>query len=521
MIPKKFDEYWRAACKIVLKEDIGAIGIYEPWLNEITDPKMIKESSVSKKGVVYTEVDYSAGSKWLSLSEVDYGKQYPKADLSGCNSIESLLEKIRGCIFYAGDIVLGKSQDIHLCCTVLDCTSLYDCHRFVGSKNCAFGYYAIKCEDVFGVSATGESKLQIRCGESTWNKRCFETWMCQSCSDCYYSFGLKNCIECMFCFNLQNRKYCIGNKQYGKEKYLTIKSRILSEVAEKLKKNKKIESLIDIIKKSKKEPIKLDINKREITYSFDKRIPDADFSKCCKIVLGKSLGGSIDDYGEWLNLHVQPTIDCFSAFSKKKMHLATYGVYKRLPLDRLLTTAEALAHADQVSANLEGAEFDKIHEHLGAIAYLNAELIDGDNMNIGECSVIQHATNAYRTSAAVYCKDVAFSFWPRHSSFMFGCDSIHTSSYCINCYNSQRLTRCFELDGCSDCSDCLFCHNVENCSDCMFCFNVKAKRYSIGNVEYQKDEYLRIKSLVLGEVSNKLEKNKKLDISIFNIGAKK
>lgn len=54
----------------------------------------------------------------------------------------------------------------------------------------------------------------------------------------------------------------------------------------------------------------------------------------------------------------------------------------------------------------------------------------------------------------------------------------------------------------------------------MFCFNVKAKRYAIGNVEYPKEEYLRVKKLVLDEIAAKLEKGKKLEWSIFNVGSK-
>jgi len=50
---------------------------------------------------------------------------------------------------------------------------------------------------------------------------------------------------------------------------------------------------------------------------------------------------------------------------------------------------------------------------------------------------------------------------------------------------------------------------------------VKAKRYAIGNVEMKKEEYLKIKKLVLTEIANKLEKDKKLDLNIYNVGGRK
>jgi hypothetical protein len=52
----------------------------------------------------------------------------------------------------------------------------------------------------------------------------------------------------------------------------------------------------------------------------------------------------------------------------------------------------------------------------------------------------------------------------------------------------------------------------------MFCFNVKSKRYAIGNVELGRDKYLEVKQKVLEEIVKKLEKNKSLEISIFNLG---
>ena len=84
----------------------------------------------------------------------------------------------------------------------------------------------------------------------------------------------------------------------------------------------------------------------------------------------------------------------------------------------------------------------------------------------------------------------------------------------------MKLARCVEVDSSRSSSDCYFCHNVENCAECMFCFNVKAKRYAIGNVEVGKEKYMQIKKLVLAELAARLEKDKTLAISIYNIGAK-
>jgi len=50
---------------------------------------------------------------------------------------------------------------------------------------------------------------------------------------------------------------------------------------------------------------------------------------------------------------------------------------------------------------------------------------------------------------------------------------------------------------------------------------VKNLKYAIGNVEVGKEEYARVKKMVLDEIAKKVTKDKKLDLSIYNIGARK
>jgi len=54
----------------------------------------------------------------------------------------------------------------------------------------------------------------------------------------------------------------------------------------------------------------------------------------------------------------------------------------------------------------------------------------------------------------------------------------------------------------------------------MFCFNAKNKSYAIGNVEVGEENFAMVKRLVLGEIAAKLEKNRTLDLDIYNIGCR-
>ena len=77
-----------------------------------------------------------------------------------------------------------------------------------------------------------------------------------------------------------------------------------------------------------------------------------------------------------------------------------------------------------------------------------------------------------------------------------------------------------EMDSCKNCADSYFCHNCENLSDCMFCFNAKNLKYAVGNAEVGKENYMKIKSIVRGEILERLEKGKTLPFDVYSIGGR-
>jgi hypothetical protein len=348
--------------------------------------------------------------------------------------------------------------------------------------------------------------------------------MAQHCSDCYYSHNLSNCQDCLFSFNLKNARNCIGNLQLSPEKYKAKKEELLSQLVDELKSKKSIPSLVEIVGKSRMEKPKEFSAWREVKETPMKTdiapIENA-FSKTYSLLLGSPPQGGMDAYAEWLSRHTMEHEECSSCASGKPVYRRDYCNYFILPRERLLTYPEAL----QLGGNLRLAEEDaaalslaNAHKFIGRIAFFTSEYLDGTNANLIECATSSDSNNCYRSEPIVFSKYCGYSFWPRNSSYAFGCDSLLDSEFCLNCYHSVKLKRCFEMDSCRDCADSYFCHNAENCRDSMFCFNAKNLRYAIGNREVGKGEYLRIKKLILEEMAGKLEKNKTLEYGIYDIG---
>ncbi|PIN83161.1 hypothetical protein COV61_03915, partial [Candidatus Micrarchaeota archaeon CG11_big_fil_rev_8_21_14_0_20_47_5] len=128
------------------------------------------------------------------------------------------------------------------------------------------------------------------------------------------------------------------------------------------------------------------------------------------------------------------------------------------------------------------------------------------------------SANLYKIIDVFFSKNAAYSVYSYYDENVFGCFRAFYSKFCINCYNSSNLSGCLETDSSARSSGCYFCHNVENLQDALFCSNVKNLRYAVGNVEVGREEFLRIKEILLEYIREKLAKEGKLELDVYNIG---
>jgi hypothetical protein len=196
------------------------------------------------------------------------------------------------------------------------------------------------------------------------------------------------------------------------------------------------------------------------------------------------------------------------------------------PASRACTEEESLriAEASPPAQGIEGISLQNAHGLISRIAFLPLDFHDGTNSNIIECMAYAYSSNVLQCSPAVQIKDSAYCLWPRSSEHLFGCNVIFDSAFCIHCYQSSKLNRCFEVDSSRDCADSYFCHNCENVQSGIFCFNAKNLRYAVGNVEVGREKYLQAKAALIGRILPSLECGKAPGLDIFSIaclGAKK
>ena len=518
---------WKSACKILLGGEIGELEQFEDYLYRYIGHIDEKNSVISGKPVTISGSEICDNGKIIENEEIGEYEQLLKGvklDINSIKDIDSILEVVGEKLYYSGGITLGNSKYVQKSNRCVDSSFVYkSMDVYEGCKYVALSDQARKCEYVFGVGLSGENNFIIR-GHEVWkDTRCFEAFRTYNASDCYFVANLEGCNNCMFSFNQRNKSNLIGNLQLSKDEYLKLKQKLVEDIRNILKEKKTIPGIVEIIayphNPLNKSPESMAASSKKTKTNIAPKEIEIAFQRVTETILGKKLVNIID-YEKWLTKHSGKVIGVKSKISDEVVYVPPLESFVAIK-DSAIKEDEALEYGKKKvnMEELDGLTPLNAGEKLKEIKLTTPEITVGETMNIVECSGYGvNTAHAFRGSFIYADKCAAYSYFIRNSEYIFGSSLVFLSKYCINCYHSQNLTRCFEVSDSTNCSDCYFCHNCEALSNCMFCFNTKSKRYAIANVEVGPEEYGKIKKLVLEGLAKRIETDRGLDIDIYNVG---
>ncbi|MFA5412185.1 MAG: hypothetical protein WC350_02465 [Candidatus Micrarchaeia archaeon] len=128
-------------------------------------------------------------------------------------------------------------------------------------------------------------------------------------------------------------------------------------------------------------------------------------------------------------------------------------------------------------------------------SFLGDKSIDAQNME--KSDNVLASSDVYMSDNIVECKNVGFSFSLFRCEYVYGSKNLDSCSFSIRCQDSRLLNNCFEVSWSAKCTDSMFCHDSFDLRDCLFCFHLASKQYCIANRQYSREDYLRIKGMLL------------------------
>jgi hypothetical protein len=337
----------------------------------------------------------------------------------------------------------------------------------------------------------------------------------------YYSFNCISCSNCIFAFNLRSKRNVIGNLELPKDEYARLKKKLVAEMADELRRKKRLFSIADIAFYGRN---RKDVPAEQIAYDspVPKKVEEA-WDSTNRILFGKEHGG-IKRFAPWL-LHRAMTVKKVKgAKGSPTYRVDGLPIIREVPSDRLVTLQEGFEAAKKPIAINPGEdlELQELLARVAKVALFSVEFVDGQNDNCVDTPTIFTGSHVYKLWDTTNSKYSAYSTGVIESEHIFGGYlRLLRSQFCINCYDPTHLKGCFEVDNSYSSRDCYFCHNIENCSDCLFCFNVKSLQYAVGNVVVGKEQYARIKKIVIDHINKELDGKCGLEEDIFNFARKR
>jgi hypothetical protein len=119
-----------------------------------------------------------------------------------------------------------------------------------------------------------------------------------------------------------------------------------------------------------------------------------------------------------------------------------------------------------------------------------------------ESDGIYSSAFVYKGVSIFDSKNIIFSYK------LFDCNYILASRDSSSCTLGIRIkesiycSSCFELSWSNKVSRSMFIHDCFDLYECLFCSHLRSKKYCVANMQFEKEEYFKIKEMVIGWILN-------------------
>ncbi|MCX6769656.1 MAG: hypothetical protein NT051_03170 [Candidatus Micrarchaeota archaeon] len=520
---EKINVDFKNTCRILFGKEIGELEEFGDYLREAMFAHRMAKSSVSGKQVMLSSPFYPQGARVVSQEELPLAKFAP-ISINDIKDVDTLFEAAQERAVFCGNKTFGATLGASEADNCADCANAYHSHDIYNVKNCAYCSNGRISESVYGVSGFCRSSHSMRCvvcaGPGMGVSRCFEVHSSAGTSGSYFSYNCSGCSDLMFCFNLRGKSNCIGNLQLSRERYSTIRAKLVSEMAQKLRKDKRLFSLVDLAEGDRCRGNERVASKLE-TLAFSPMPPTVRraFESCCRVVLG-SQPSELERYCGWLAPKAA-RVSKVKGFEGEQTFHADFPLIGKLPACSLASLGTALSSPQKRQISISEGEtpgLEEIAGRAGKIALFTFEKREGRCLDISETAGASDAVGCHRLLFAFTSSLSGLSSIVTESKYIFGGYlRMLNSEFCISCFNLTQCKGCLEADSSYRSSGLYFCHNCEDVENGILCFNLKGARYAVLNQPVGKEEFARVKKMLLEYINRELEEKGELGRSIFEL----
>ena len=120
-----------------------------------------------------------------------------------------------------------------------------------------------------------------------------------------------------------------------------------------------------------------------------------------------------------------------------------------------------------------------------------------ESINVSKCDTVYESENVYRSQDLRKCKNTIFSDGSADCEYILACQRSANLSYCIRVDDSNSCSNSYNVICSNKVSNSFFIQDANSLYECMFCSHIQNRRYCIANMQFDREEYMSIKSEVV------------------------
>lgn len=120
-----------------------------------------------------------------------------------------------------------------------------------------------------------------------------------------------------------------------------------------------------------------------------------------------------------------------------------------------------------------------------------------DSINVSKCDTVCESENVYRSQDCRKCKNTIFTDGSADCEYILACQRSANLSYCIRVDDSNSCSNSYNVICSNKISNSFFIQDANSLYECMFCSHIQNRRYCIANMQFDREEYMSIKSEVV------------------------
>jgi hypothetical protein len=120
-----------------------------------------------------------------------------------------------------------------------------------------------------------------------------------------------------------------------------------------------------------------------------------------------------------------------------------------------------------------------------------------DSLNVTESDNIKSSQNIYRSQDIDSSKNIIFTDGVLNCEYMAASQRSQASTFGIRIEDSKECSNSFNVNWSQKISNSYFIQNCANLQDCMFSSHLNSKRFMIANMQFEEEEYYKIKDMVI------------------------